>query len=310
VWHDGANGGTGYYGGAREKRTIDKLTYYDWPNTWALTRRLQPDAVIFSDAGPDIRWVGNEKGFASETSWATFDPRGEHGGPGAPGDVDTKESGAGTRDGKHWIPAECDVSIRPGWFWHPEENSKVRDVANLSELYFKSVGRGASMLLNVPPDRRGQFHDADVKSLRGFGLWREQTFSHNLASGARCKASNVRGHNARYGPDNLLAPGRDTYWATDDTVRTAEVILEPKQPATFDIIRLREPIQLGQRVRAVAIDSWDSGSWHQIATTTSIGNCRLIQLPSPVTTPRLRLRITESAASPALAEFGLFARWR
>jgi alpha-L-fucosidase len=115
VWHDGANGGDGYYGGAREKRQIDRRTYYDWPKTWELVRSLQPDAVIFSDVGPDIRWVGNEKGFANETCWATFDPVGPDGGPAAPGFVkDERTAMTGHRNGSRWLPAECDVSIRPG----------------------------------------------------------------------------------------------------------------------------------------------------------------------------------------------------
>ncbi len=124
VWHDGANGGDGYYGGAREKRTIDRRTYYDWPTTWSLVRKLQPNAVIFSDVGPDVRWVGNEKGIAGETSWATYQPVGEDGGAPAPGFIKTADAPVGHRNGTQWIPAECDVSIRPGWFWHAAENSK------------------------------------------------------------------------------------------------------------------------------------------------------------------------------------------
>jgi alpha-L-fucosidase len=125
IWHDGANGGTGFYGGAHEKRTIDKKSYYDWPNTWNLARSLQPDAVIFSDVGPDVRWVGNEKGQAGDPCWATYTPVGEDGGPAAPGDVKQSENNNGTRNGAKWMPAECDVSIRPGWFWHAGENDKV-----------------------------------------------------------------------------------------------------------------------------------------------------------------------------------------
>ena len=127
VWHDGANGGDGYYGGAREKRTIDKRTYYDWPRTWELIRKLQPDAVIFSDVGPDVRWVGNERGIAGDPCWATYDPVSADGGPASPGDVREKDSPAGTRHGSHWLPAECDVSIRPGWFWHERENPRGQE---------------------------------------------------------------------------------------------------------------------------------------------------------------------------------------
>ncbi|HEY2017372.1 MAG TPA: alpha-L-fucosidase, partial [Bryobacteraceae bacterium] len=181
VWHDGANGGDGFYGGAREKRTIDKRTYYDWPGTWDLVRRLQPDAVIFSDVGPDVRWVGNEKGIAGEPSWATYDPVGMDGGAASPGDVRDKESPVGHRHGSKWLPAECDVSIRPGWFWHEKENARVKTPAQLIDLYYKSVGRGANLLLNVPPNREGLLSPEDVASLKAFGEYRRATFGKNLA---------------------------------------------------------------------------------------------------------------------------------
>jgi len=306
IWFDGANGGTGYYGGAREKRVIDRTTYYDWPNTWALARRLQPDAVMFSDVGPDIRWVGNENGVASETCWATYDPAGEHGGAAAVGDVDAKLSGVGTRHGKRWLPAECDVSIRPGWFWHEAENDKVKTPRELADLYFKSVGRGAGFLLNVPPDRRGRLHEADLASLRGFGDWREATFSANLARDARLTPSNVRGGSKKYAAGNLLDGDPETYWATDDAATTPALRLEFPRPVTFNIIRLREYIRLGQRIESVEIAAKDGQDRRTIAAATSVGNCRLIRTTAPVTTDQVELRITQSAACPALSDFGLF----
>ena len=153
IWHDGANGGDGYYGGAREKRMIDKRTYYDWPTTWELIRKLQPEAVVFSDVGPDIRWVGNERGIAGDPCWATYDPVSPSGGPASPGDVKEKESPVGTKHGTKWLPAECDVSIRPGWFWHEKETARVKTAAQLRNIYYQSAGRGADFLLNVPPNR-------------------------------------------------------------------------------------------------------------------------------------------------------------
>jgi len=306
VWHDGANGGDGFYGGAREKRTIDKHSYYDWPTTWELVRKLQPNAVIFSDVGPDIRWVGNEKGFANETSWATYDPVGANGGPASPGDSRSKDGLTGHRNAKHWLPAECDVSIRKGWFWHEKENSTVKQPRELMDLYYKSVGRGASFLLNIPPDRRGLLHEIDVKALAGFGTALHATFAKNLAAKARLTATNVRGNSKDYAAKNLLDGNRTTYWATDDAVKTAEVTLDLGRPATFNVIRLREAIQLGQRIDAVALDQWKDGNWAEFAKATSIGNCRLIRTAENVTTSKLRLRITEAAASPALTEFGVY----
>jgi alpha-L-fucosidase len=306
VWHDGANGGAGYYGGAREKRVIDKTSYYDWPNTWALIRSLQPEAVIFSDVGPDVRWVGNEKGVAGETCWETYDPEGEHGGPAAPGDVNAKQSPVGTRNGKQWLPPECDVSIRPGWFWHAEQNAKVKSAGDLMDLYYKSVGRGASLLLNVPPDRRGQFNEADVESLEQFGRLRENAFAKNLAVGAKIGTSNVRARKGMFDAKNLVDENRDTYWATDDGAATPEVTLAFSRPVTLSVIRIRENIGLGQRVAAFTIEAEEKGHWSKLADGTSIGNCRLFRLSREVKTTKVRLRITGCPVCPALSEFALF----
>lgn len=268
VWHDGANGGDGYYGGAREKRTIDKRTYYEWEKTWAMVRSLQPEAVIFSDVGPDIRWVGNEKGIANETCWATYSPVGEDGGPPAPGYTRYREAGTGHRHSPRWLPAECDVSIRPGWFFHEKENSRVKTPQQLLDLYFQSVGRGASFLLNVPPDRRGLLHENDVASLKGFGKLLRDIFGRNLAGAVDAG-----------GTITLTAP--------------------------CNVLRLREDIRHGQRVDSFAVDHWQGKAWVAVATGTSIGSCRLLRLASPVS-GRLRLRIEASSAQAKINEFAAF----
>jgi alpha-L-fucosidase len=306
VWHDGANGGDGYYGGARERRTIDKLTYYDWPKTWDTVRALQPDAVIFSDVGPDIRWVGNEKGYANDPCWETYDPVGEDGGPASPGNVRAWESGTGTRHGSRWLPPECDVSIRPGWFWHAAENAGVKQPAELMKLYYRSVGLGGALLLNVPPDRRGLLSEPDAASLRSFGELLRATFAVNLAAGAKATASNVRGGSSRFDPRHMLDGDRTTCWTTDDGAPSPEVVFDLGRPVTFNVIRLRENIALGQRVDAVTLDAGDGDTWTPIAAATSIGSCRLIRTARDITARRIRLRIERAAACPALAEFGLF----
>jgi alpha-L-fucosidase len=307
IWHDGANGGTGFYGGAHEKRTIDKKSYYDWPNTWNLARSLQPDAVIFSDVGPDIRWVGNEKGQAGDPCWETYTPVAKDGGPAAPGDSKESENNSGTRNGAKWMPAECDVSIRPGWFWHAAENDKVKTPRQLLDLYYKSVGRGASFLLNVPPTRTGQLHENDVAALHGFGELLRKTFAQNLAAHAKLTASNVRGSNLdKFGPKHLLTEDRSTYWATDDGVNTPEVMFDLQRPITFNVIRIREAIQFGQRIGGIALEQSVAGTWRPVATAASIGACRLIRLESPSTATQLRLRITESTAAPVLTEVSFF----
>ena len=304
VWHDGANGGDGFYGGAREKRTIDKRTYYDWPKTWDLIRKLQPNAVIFSDVGPDIRWVGNERGIAGDPCWATYDPVGADGGAASPGDVREKDSPTGHRHGSHWLPAECDVSIRPGWFWHESENVEVKPVAQLIRLYYNSVGRGANLLLNVPPNRDGLLSAQDMASLKAFGQYRRATFARNLAAGAKAVASNVRG---AFGPQNLLDGRGDTYWAAEDAVREADVAFDLERETPFNVIRVCEAIRFGQRIDAIAVDRWSGSAWEQLAAATSVGPRRVIRLASPVTASRVRLRVTQASASPAVGEFALFA---
>jgi alpha-L-fucosidase len=297
VWFDGANGGDGYYGGARETRKIDRDTYYDWPTTWRLVRELQPDAVMFSDAGPDVRWVGNERGIAGETCWSTLD-RDDF----APGRADEARLNRGDRPGTHWLPAECDVSIRPGWFYHAAEDAKVKSAAELVDLYYASVGRGASFLLNLPPDRRGRIHDADARSLREFRRILDATFSKDLADGARVTATSAR---PGASPRNATDGRRDTYWASADGVTTPDLTIEFGRDVTFDVLRLREHLPLGQRVEAFAIDCWKNGRWQEFAAATSVGNARLLRT-EPVTTSKVRLRITKSAASPVLSELALF----
>jgi alpha-L-fucosidase len=306
VWFDGANGGKGYYGGARETRTIDKHTYYDWPGTWDLVRKLQPGAVIFSDVGPDVRWVGNENGVAGETCWATCDPTTEDGKPGVPGDAQPSVLNTGTRFGSRWLPAECDVSIRPGWFWHEQENSQVKTPDQLGELYFASVGRGANLLLNLPPNRQGQLSPQDVNAIAEFQRRLQATFGNNLAAGAKLNPSNVRGGDPGFGAARLLDPNPDTYWATDDGVHTPELTIDFGRRIRMNVLRLREAIQLGQRIGAFAVDAWQQDAWTQVAQATSVGVCRLIRLPALVETPRLRLRITDSPVCLALAELGVY----
>jgi alpha-L-fucosidase len=307
VWHDGANGGDGYYGGAREKRTIDKRTYYDWLKTWDLVRKLQPQAVIFSDVGPDIRWVGNERGIAGDPCWAAYDPVAADGGPASPGDVRERESPTGTRHGSHWLPAECDVSIRPGWFWHEAENARVKTPAQLIDLFYKSVGRGANLLLNVPPNRQGRLQEEDVNSLQGLRRYVQATFGDDLAAGAKISASNVRGKEAMYGPENLVDGHPDTSWATDDDVHVADAVLDFKRGVTFSVIAVKEDIRYGQRVDSFAVERWNGGTWEAVAQGTSIGPRRYLRLDKPVTASRVRLHVTQASASPVLSQFSLFS---
>jgi alpha-L-fucosidase len=300
VWFDGANGGDGFYGGARETRKIDASIYYDWDNTRRIVRELMPMAVMFSDAGPDFRWVGNENGIAGDPCWATLNAAGRY--PGGRSDG----LNSGERPGTDWIPAECDVSIRPGWFYHAKEDPKVKSPAQLLDIYYKSVGRGAGLNLNIPPDRRGHIHENDVESLREFHHILEGTFTKNLAAGAHLKPNNVRGQAKQFSADNLVQSSKGKYWSTDDNVTTPELIVEFPGPVTFNVVSLREYLPLGQRIEAFAVDHWGNDRWIEFAKGTSIGNHRLLR-GGYVTTDKVRLRITQAPVCPALSEFGLYA---
>jgi alpha-L-fucosidase len=249
-----------------------------------------------------VRWVGNERGIAGDPAWSTLNIEDF-----APGRADAARLNRGDRPATHWVPAECDVSIRPGWFYHAEEDSRVRSAWNLVDLYYSSVGRGASLLLNLPPDRRGQIPEPDVNSLREFRRVLDATFAKDFAKGAKVSASNTRGSgDHRFAPRNVIDGRRDTYWATDDQIKTPELVLDLSREVTINVVRLREYLPLGQRVEAFALDAWEDGKWQEFATGTSIGNCRLVRGKS-VTTSKIRLRITQAPVCPAIAEFGLFA---
>ncbi len=307
VWFDGANGGTGYYGGAREERRIDRRTYYDWKTTWAMVRELAPKAVLFSDVGPDIRWVGNESGFAGDPCWHTYTPHADEPGQDpAPGVVKYREGVNGHADGQYWLPAEVDVSIRPGWFYHESQNGAVRSPENLMHLYYQSVGRGASLLLNVPPDKRGLIHENDIAALRGFKALRDATFKTDLAQGATARADNVRGDADAYAAANVLDGDRKTYWAADDGVTTASLTLELGDAATFDHVVLQEYIELGQRILAFSVEVEIGGAWSTIAEGTSIGWKRILRT-DVVTTSRVRFNVLKAKACPALSTLSLYA---
>ena len=293
VWFDGANGGDGFYGGARETRRIDATTYYQWDIIRTMVRELQPDAVIFGEPHMDIRWVGNEKGVAGDPCWPTMDNQ-----------PFTPERGkSGVRDGGIWNPAEVDVSIRPGWFWHPGENDQVRSPANLMKLYFESAGRGANLLLNVPPDRRGRIFETDAVALKTFRDVLDSTMSRDLAKGATVNASSV--FSPAFAAANVLSSAAP--WAARENDRSgAWIALTLPKAMTFNLVRLREAIEYGVRIDEFAFDVWQDGIWRTLAQLSCLGPRRLIRLDAPVTALKVRLRIIEAAASPILSEFGLY----
>lgn len=271
VWFDGAKG----------KNAKDMQ--YDFPGYWKIVRQLQPKAVMFSDVGPDVRWVGNESGNAGETCWSTITTDNM-----APGKADPVYLNTGDPDGKLWIPAETDVSIRPGWFYHFAEDDKVKTGKQLVELYYQSVGRNSLLLLNVPPNRQGVFSEADVNSLKEFRTILNETFKNNFAEGNTEKA--------------LTDKKLSTYVTLKENER---LIIDFKKKVTFDRAMFQENIAAGQRNEEALLEYWDGKEWQKINQFTTIGYKRLLRF-SPVTASKVRVTILKAKQPVQLAEAGFY----
>lgn len=302
VWFDGANGGDGYYGGARDKRTIDRKNYYNYPRIYQILDSLQPQAVVFSDGGPGCRWVGNEKGFAGETNWA-FIPKNTV----YPGYPNYPELQFGYPDGDQWTAAECDVSIRPGWFYHPEEDDKVKSPEQLADLYYRSVGHNATLLLNFPVDRNGLINPIDSANAVNFHKLIQRELGNNLVAGMKPKVSNERG--GQFAAQALTDGSWDTYWATGDGVTSADITFTFKKAQKMNRIMLQEYIPLGQRVKKFAVEWLDkNGTWKAVEQgeeTTTIGYKRLLRFLT-VETKGLRVRILDSRGPICMNNMGVY----
>jgi alpha-L-fucosidase len=298
VWFDGANGGDGYYGGAREKRTIDRKSYYDWSNTHQVVRELQPMAVMFSDAGPDIRWVGNESGMGSLTNWCLLRKDEMY-----PGGDFAKILGEGHTDGNYWVPAEVDVSIRPGWFYHQKQDSLVRTPENLLELYYSSVGRNSNLLLNVPPDRRGLLHENDVKSLMGFRDLLKKEFAEDVARGAKISVTSKRGKS--FDGSNINDGNPETFWATKDSQTSGDIIIDLGTEKEINRIILQEHIKLGQRVQEFRVSAFINGGWKPLIEGTTIGYKVIRKFPVEKTS-KIKVTISKSKACPVISNIELY----
>lgn len=291
VWFDGANGGDGWYGGAKDSRSIDRKTYYNYPKIYEMLNELQPQAVVFSDGGPGCRWVGNENGYAGATNWSFL-----RAGEVFPGYSKYRELQYGHADGNQWVPAECDVSIRPGWFYHPEEDSKVKTVAQLTDLYYRSVGHNATLLLNFPVDRNGLIHPVDSANAVNFHKNVQAQLAHNLLAGITPKVSDERGGAFRA---KAVTDGKyDTYWATKDNVIAATIEFTLPRAEKLNRLLLQEYIPLGQRVKSFIVEYQDGKQWIPVKLneeTTTIGYKRLLRFET-VSTTKLRVRFTDSRA--------------
>jgi alpha-L-fucosidase len=300
VWFDGANGGTGYYGGANEERRIDRKTYYDWENTRQIVRDLQPMACMFSDAGPEVRWVGNEEGWAMETNWAPI--RKDEFYPGSPNYKDLR---TGHENGTHWVPAEVDVSIRPGWYYHPSEDHKVKTLPHLLDIYYNSIGRNASLLINFPVDTRGLIHENDVEQIMKLANAVKADFADNLVLGKNTSSTNIRGKSGKYKAENTIDGNPDTFWSTEDSVLSASLIIDFEVPTEMNRFLVQEDIRLGQRVKKFNLEAFIENEWQKIANETTIGRKRILRFPN-ITATKLRLNIIDSKACPVISNIEVY----
>ncbi len=300
LWWDGANGEGP--GGRRQE--------YDFRRYENTVREISPSTVIFSDVGPDLRWVGNENGVAGETNWNLLDTAGfGRGATGPPQDTLNR----GNEDGAFWIPGECDVSIRPGWFYHANEDSLVKSPRDLMRLHLLSVGRGSTLLLNVPPGPNGRFAPQDSASLVGFRKLVDEFYGANLAAGASAQSNGTRdGFEAASVTDSDAG----TYWAAKDVdigVGAAGSTVEPSieidlgREKAFNTILIREHLALGQRVKSFSLEAYtSSGEWKRVATGTTAGRKRILQFPE-VTASKVRLSVLSSKAAPAISSIEVYS---
>ena len=311
VWFDGACG----------EGPNGKRQQYDWESYYALIRELQPQATIHV-CGPDVRWCGNEAGHCRPSEWSVVsaalldrekiaEKSQQEEDSAFATQVDTRDDDLGSRrriaDAEKlvWYPAEVNTSIRPGWFYHAEEDNQVKSLDRLLDIYFDSVGGNASFLLNLPPDRRGLIHENDVERLRELGNVLRNTFATNLAAGAEVSADPACLGNGGSSVDCIVDGTKGTYWTTVDGQEQAVIELRLPGQRTFNVAMLQEQIAIGQRIERFRLAAKIDNDWRTITESTVVGHKRLLRFPT-VTADRVRIKILESRVAPTLANFGLF----
>jgi alpha-L-fucosidase len=252
--------------------------------------------MVFSDIGPDIRWVGNENGIAGVTNWNLLDTAGFRRGMGAPPN-DTLNQG--NVYGKNWIPAECDVSIRPGWFYHPAEDSLVKSPEQLFNIYLKSVGRGANLILNVPPDRRGLISSYDSAALMGFARLRLESFINNLILNENAvifyAGQNITG---------ILGDGNGEF-ELGKTSKKEWLEIVFNRPIAVNCIFIKEAVSRGQRIKSFSIALYDGDSLVYQTNRSTVGHHRLVSFPTRHTS-RIHIQVTDAKSDPILNGLGVY----
>lgn len=300
MWFDGANGGDGYYGGANETRKINTLEYYNWDETYKMIYELAPKTLVWGVGPAEARWIGNEEGRAGKTNWSLLRQKDE-----LAGKVHYTEFMSGHENGEKWVPGEADVSIRPGWFYHSVEDDKVRPLDEMVDIYYESIGRNATLLLNLPVDRRGLVHENDEARLKELVATIKEDFKTELLAGSKISADNVRGKSTEFTAKNVTDGNKNTYWATDDNVKIASIVFEFDKPTAIDRVLLQEYIKLGQRVKAFNIEAKVDGKWKTIATETTIGYKRILRIDRVIASA-LKVNITDSKANIVISNIQAF----
>lgn len=289
-WFDGANG----------EGPNGKLQVYDWPLFHKTVYKYQPKAMIFSDIGPDCRWMGNERGIAAETNWSRLSIDGFGPGKDAPS-IDTLQQG--NIYGTHWVPAETDVSIRPGWFYSDATNDKVKTVDQLVDIYYTSIGRNSNLLLNVPPDRRGRIHPTDSARLIEFRQAIDEAFADDLALDATITATNSRG--GAYDASRMNDGDYQKYWAANEDARQASIEVDFGKSQAVNQVLIQEHISLGQRIQQFSVHYYNEGEWEPCAEGTTVGYKRILRFPT-VETTKLRIDIEASLACPLINTISVY----
>nr|WP_315221870.1 alpha-L-fucosidase [uncultured Flavobacterium sp.] len=300
MWFDGANGGDGYYGGANEIRKINTLEYYNWDETYELIYKIAPKTLVWGIGPSEARWIGNEEGYAHETNWSLLRQKDD-----LAGKVHYTEYMSGHEDGEKWVPGETNVSIRPGWFYHAVEDDKVHTLDEMVDFYYHSIGRNSTFLLNIPPDKRGLIHENDIQRLKEYATIIKKDFKTEVLAKSKVSASNWRGNSTEYAAKNTIDANKETYWATDDTVKKASILFTFKKPTAFNRILLQEYIKLGQRVKVFTVEAKVDGEWQTIANETTIGYKRILRTKR-VTASALRINIIDSKSSIVISNIQAF----
>ena len=298
VWMDGAKGsGAGYQEYTFEK-WFDTIQQYEGKKAG-----FESDCMLFgAEAYTTVRWIGNELGYANEETWSKSKVDYKK------NTIDSKKVGSytvGYEDGNQWTVPESDARITSGWFWGTTKNTP-KSVEDLAGMYFNSVGHNSPLLLNIPPNNQGKVDDAILKRVTEFGQNIKDTFKSNIAAHATVKASEVRGNDVDYSPENVLDGKDDTYWTVNDGTTTGKLVVELGETKTFDVVSIEEAIQFGQRIKAFKVEYSNDGSdWKVFDEGTTIGAKRLSR-EGAVKADKLRITVTTSKDVPMISEVGIY----